>query len=314
MALHPVVEKMLDSVRKSGRPQLSEGTPAAARAVVAAGCAVFGKGPEVRAVSPLRIPTRDGSIAGRLYHPEGEAQGLIVYLHGGGWMIGALDDFDALARNLAARTCCALVLVDYRLAPENPFPAGLHDAQDTLVWAHGCIEELAGSEVPLVVAGDSSGANLAIVATLALKETVKPVLQVLFYPVTDMPSNTGSYRAYGSTDYPLTARDMHWFLSNYAGPDAAPDPRIAPMRAASLAGAPATWIATAEYDVLRDEGEAFAERLREERIAVQTRRYEGLAHGFARWMNLVNTASQALDDAAAAISAALLKSKSRPGA
>lgn len=307
MALHPVVAKMLAAVRASGRPQLADGTPAAARAVIAAGVAVFGKGPEVRTVSEFSIPGNSGSIGARLYHPRGKADGLIVYLHGGGWVVGALDDYDALARNLAVRSCCALLLVDYRLAPEHPFPAGLQDAQDAIVWANDCVGELVGRVVPLVVAGDSAGANLAIVANQALKDSVKPVLQVLFYPVTDIPAKTGSYEAYGSTDYPLTARDMEWFLDHYAGPNVTPDPRIAPMRAASLSGTPPTWLATAEYDVLRDEGEAFAARLRKEGIAVQSHRYEGLAHGFARWMNLVDTSSQALDDAAAAISVALGK-------
>lgn len=301
MPLHPVVVKMLEAVRLSGRPQLSEGTPAMARAIIAAGVAVFGKGPEVGKVSQLVIPTRDGSVAGRLFRPQTDAHGLIVYLHGGGWVVGALDDYDALARNLVARSGFALLLVDYRLAPEHPFPAGLHDAQDAIAWARSSLVEFAG--LPLVVAGDSAGANLAIVANLALKDTVKPALQVLFYPVTDMPARSGSYEAYGSTSYPLTARDMEWFLAHYAGPGAAPDPRIAPMLEPSLAGSPPSWIATAEYDVLRDEGEAYAERLLNEGIAVQARRYDGLAHGFARWMNLVDTSSQALDDAAAAISA-----------
>jgi acetyl esterase len=274
-----------------------------ARAIIAAGVAVFGKGPEVGKVSQLVIPTRDGSVAGRLFRPQTDAHGLIVYLHGGGWVVGALDDYDALARNLVARSGFALLLVDYRLAPEHPFPAGLHDAQDAIAWARSSLVEFAG--LPLVVAGDSAGANLAIVANLALKDTVKPALQVLFYPVTDMPARSGSYEAYGSTSYPLTARDMEWFLAQYAGQGAAPDPRIAPMLEPSLAGSPPSWIATAEYDVLRDEGEAYAERLLNEGIAVQARRYDGLAHGFARWMNLVDTSSQALDDAAAAISAVI---------
>ena len=266
-----------------------------ARAVIAAGVAVFGKGPGVGEVSDCVIPTRDGSVAGRLFRPQTGTQGLIVYLHGGGWVVGTLDDYDALARNLVARSGCALLLVDYRLAPEHPFPEGLHDAQDAIVWACNSLVEFAG--LPLVVAGDSAGANLAIVANLALKDTVKPALQVLFYPVTDMPARSGSYEAYGSTSYPLTARDMEWFLAHYAGPGAAPNPRIAPMRTPSLAGSPPSWIATAEYDVLRDEGDAYARRLQAAGIATVSRCASGMNHGFLKY-------AASIPEAAAAISGA----------
>ncbi len=297
---------MLEAMRQAGRPQLSDGSPADARALVAAGRAPLGRGPEVGAVSELSIATRAGSIPGRLFHPLDPASGLIVYVHGGGWVAGALDDFDAMARTLVARSACALLLVDYRLAPEHPFPAGLEDTEDAIRWAHAHCAELAGREVPLVVAGDSAGGNMVAVAAMALKDQVPLALQLLFYPVTDADTDTPSYRAYGA-DYGLTQQDMVWFLRHYAGDHPVSDPRLAPLRSADLSGAPATWLATAEYDVLRDEGEAFAARLSASGVAVEMRRYAGLAHGFARMMNLVDTADQALTDAAAAISRAVSK-------
>ena len=301
MPLHPTLVNMIEAIRQSGRPQLSDGSPEDARALVAATREALGRGPEVGSTSTLRIATRKGSIPGRLYQPVKAAQGLVVYFHGGGWVAGALDDFDALARTLASRSNCAVLLADYRLAPEHPFPAGLHDAEDTLLWASSQCAALLGKDLPLMVAGDSAGANLAIVATLSLKADVKPGLQVLFYPVTDDDTDTPSYLAYG-TDYPLTKNDMKWFFRHYAGGHATDDPRISPLRSSNLSCAPDTWIATAEYDVLRDQGEAFAESLIAAGVTVQMQRYAGMTHGFARMMNLVDTADQAISDAAAAMS------------
>jgi acetyl esterase len=301
MPLHPVLALMLEAGRLAGRPQLSDGTPADARLLVAAGRQALGAGPAVAAVREVSIATRAGSIPGRLFRPLTPAVGLIVYLHGGGWMIGALDDFDAFARTLAARSGCALLLVDYRLAPEYSFPAGLDDAEDAIRWAAAHCADLAGRSVPLIVAGDSAGANLAIVAALELRGQVKLAIQLLFYPVTDADTDTPSYRAYG-TDYFLTQKDMQWFFRHYAGEHPVTDPRIAPLRCNDLNGAPATWIATAEYDVLRDEGEVFAQRLLASGVPVHMHRYMGLSNGFARLMNLVDAADQALSDAAAAIS------------
>lgn len=300
MALHPVIKTMLEAIRQSGRPHLSDGSPDDARALVAAGRQALGSGPAVGAKSEVAIATRNGSIPGRLYRPVEPESGLIIFLHGGGWVVGALDDFDAMARVLAVRSGCALLMVDYRLAPEHPFPAGLHDAEDAIRWSAAHCVDLAGRTVPIVVAGDSAGANLAAVAALALRGEVKLALQLLFYPVTDCNTDTSSYRSFGS-DYPLTQKDMKWFFTQYSVEHPMTDPRIAPLRTIDLAGAPPAWIATAEYDVLRDEGEAFARRLSEAGVSVHLHRYVGMPHGFARMMNLVDIADQALNDATAAI-------------
>lgn len=297
MPLHPLLEKML---AQPGRPEISGGTPSDARAIVAASRAALGPGPDIGRVRDLQIPTRSGSIAGRLFRPAPPEQGVVVYLHGGGWLAGNLDDFDAVARTLAARSSCAVLLVDYRLAPEHPFPAGLEDAQDSLRWAAGLWQELSEIELPLIVAGDSAGANLSIAACMALRTELKLALQALVYPVTDADMRTASYQAYG-LGLPLTGKDMAWFFGHYAPQAQWLDPRISPLRTASLSGAPPAWIATAEYDVLRDEGEAFAARLEVDGVPVELRRYDGLTHGFIRMMNLVDSADAALSDMADAI-------------
>jgi acetyl esterase len=302
MALHPVVDTMLAAMRQSGRPAMAEGTPEAARATMAAARTAYGPGPAVGAVEELTIPTRSGPIPARLLHPAGEAAGLVVYLHGGGWVLGALDDFDHVARKLVVDSGCAVLMPDYRLAPEHPFPAGLEDAEDATRWAAA----QAGGK-PLVLAGDSAGANLATVAARMLRGQVPVAFQALIYPATDTDTRRPSYAAYGE-GLILTARDMAWFFHLYAPAALHADPRVAPLRAQDLHGLPPAFVATAEYDLLRDEGEAYAAALQAAGVTVTLRRHAGLPHGFARMFNLVDSAAAALAEAGAAIAAAVRRS------
>ncbi len=303
MPLHPVIEAMLAQMRKLGRPPLSAGTPAEARAMMAAARTVYGAGPAVGAVADITIPTRGGALPARLLMPEGAPAGMVVYLHGGGWALGALEDFDHVARALVAGSGCAVLMPDYRLAPEHPFPAGLEDAEDAVRWAAAAQPEFGGRALPLVLAGDSAGANLAAVVAQTLRGEVRPVLQVLIYPVTDCDVTRASYAEYGEGLILLT-RDMEWFFDLYAPAALHADPRIAPIRAASLAGLPPAHILTAEYDVLRDEGEDYAARLQAAGVPVALHRIDGLPHGFARMLNLVDTAKAAIAGCAAAIAEA----------
>ena len=297
MPLHPLIEKMLS---QPGRPEISAGSPSDARSVIAATRTVLGQGPEMVSVQDLQIPTRSGLIQARLFIPKEQPAGVVVYLHGGGWVVGGLDDFDTLARNIANRTDCAVLLVDYRLAPEFSFPAGLEDAEDSLRWADGLWPQFSKSRLPLIVAGDSAGANLAIVAVNALRSDIEVSLLALVYPVTDAPLRTESYETFGK-NLPLTSKDMLWFFEHYAHPSKWLDPRISPLQEKSFVGFPAVWLATAEYDVLRDEGEAFVRRLQSEGVSVELRRYEGVTHGFIRMMNLLDTANTALNDMSQAV-------------
>ncbi|CAN1574435.1 Aes Esterase/lipase [Paracoccaceae bacterium] len=300
MPLHPFFEKILAQAVALGRPALSAGTPTEARAVFAAMRGFLGPGPEVGAVSDLSLPTRGGSVGARLYRPEGAEAGLLVYLHGGGWVCGGLDDFDGLVRGLVHHSQCAVLSVDYRLAPEHPFPAGLNDAVDALIWAEANCGRLLGDTVPLSVGGDSAGGNLAISAAHSVRDQINLAAQVLFYPVTDCAMDSPSYQDFG-TGLPLTRADMAWFFRHYADPVRWADPEICPLRRPSLAGTPPTWIVSAEYDVLRDEAEAYAVRLASEGVAVEFQRATGMPHGFARMANHVDEAAEVLKQAGSAL-------------
>jgi acetyl esterase len=299
--LHPFVAAMLAKQKEAGAPALSAATPADARALVAAGRAALGPGPDMAQRRDLVVPTRSGTIPARLLVPHGSVAGLVVYAHGGGWVVGTIDDYEILGRELAARSGCAVLLPDYRLAPENPFPAGLHDVEDTLLWAAST--DLAGPGAPIVVAGDSAGANLATVATRRLWGQIAPVLQVLSYPVTDADTDSPSYREFAE-GLPLTRADMQWFYGHYAPEDIRATADVSPLRADDLSGMPPAVVVTAEYDVLRSEGEAYAEALSAAGAKVTTRRYAGVAHGFLRLHNHLDTAREAVLDIAAAVAEA----------
>lgn len=304
MALHPFVEAMIARQREAGAPALSDGTPADARALVAASRGALGPGPDMAESRDLTVPTRSGTIAARLLVPRGGVSGLIVYVHGGGWVVGTIDDFDTLGRELATRSGCAVLLPDYRLAPEHPFPAGLEDVEDVFAWAAGTVAGLVGTDVPLVVAGDSAGANLATVAARRLRGRVHPALQVLAYPVAAADLDTPSYRAFG-TGLPLTGRDMEWFFDHYVPAGDRESADVAPLRAGDLEGMPPALVITAEHDVLCSEGEAYAGLLAAAGTKVDLRRYPGVAHGFLRLHNHLDVAREAILDVSTAVTAAV---------
>ena len=293
MPLHPFIADLFDKMAQAGKPALSAGSPNDARALTRTSRAALGQGPEMLRVEELTIPTRSDHISARLYVPAEAVVGLIVYVHGGGWVVGEADDFDAMARTLAQRSRCALLLPDYRLAPEHPFPAGLEDVEDTLVWTAAHVSMLVGSGVSIVAAGDSAGGNLVAVATHSLAGQVQLVGQVLIYPVTDCDMTRSSYRDF-SQGMQLTRADMAWFLKHYAPSVLHTDPRISPLRQPARMNTPPTLVVTAEYDVLRDEGEAYARALADAGASVTTRRINGLPHGFIRMHNLVDAADVAL--------------------
>lgn len=280
MPLDPFFAALVEKQKAAGWPGFAAGSPGQARALVAAGRSLLGRGPTMADIRDIAVPARAGAVPARLFTPEGAQPGLTVYLHGGGWAIGALDDFDTLARELAERSKIPLLLPDYRLAPEHPFPAGLEDCEDALLWARA----QAGPGAPLTVAGDSAGANLATVALRRLGGRVRAAAQALVYPVVDCDFDRASYAAHG-TGLPLTRTDMEWFFGHYAAADRRADPDVSPLRAADLGGLPPTLIVTAECDVLCDEGAAYAARLAEAGVPATLRRLEGATHGFIRLHN-----------------------------
>jgi acetyl esterase len=264
------------------------------------GPSMFAPGDTVARVENRDIPGPGGPLGVRLYHGvEGAGLPIVVYFHGGGFVIGNLDTHDNICRCLARRAEALVVSVNYRLAPEAKFPAAVKDACAALAWVHRHAREIGGDAGRIAVAGDSAGGNLAAVTALHWRDH-GPALrhQLLLYPVTDWRADTESYQKYAQ-GYFLTWDMMNWYTRQYL-PDerAADDPRASPLRSRDLSGLPPATVITAEYDPLRDEGEAYARALRAAGVAVELHRWPGQIHGFASMLGAVGAADQALSTAA----------------
>jgi acetyl esterase len=305
--VHPQAQQILDGKAASGAPPLWEQTPDEARAGVEASNAMIPAGPAMESVRNIVIPSQAGGMPARLYSPSPDAPGVVVYYHGGGWVVGSLDGWDPSVRALAAASGCDVVSVDYRLAPEHAFPAAADDAYDALAWVASAESGLAAGR-PIVVAGDSAGGNLATVSALRARDAGGPAiaLQVLVYPVVDCDMDRRSYREYDGDNLILNRRDMAWFWDRYA-PDreSRVNPYAAPLRAASLADLPPAYLITAEHDPLRDEGFAYADRLRAARVPVEHRHYGSQIHAFFSFTGMLDDADKAVSEAGAAIRSAV---------
>jgi len=307
MALDPAAKTLIDQIAALGGPQLHEMTPVQARESFNA-MAVLGSEPiEVAEVGDRRIPGPDGEIPVRVYTPRA-ASGLplLVYFHGGGWVIGSLETHDRTCRALARAADCAIVAIDYRLAPEHKFPAAAEDCFAAFRWAVAHAAELGADARRVAVGGDSAGGNLAAVVSQMARDRggPTPVFQLLVYPVTDSRCESVSFRDNGE-GYFLTADSMRWFWEQYLrGSADAANPYASPAHAASLAGLPPALVITAEYDPLRDEGEAYAAALRGAGVSAETRRYDGMIHGFFGMGELLPQGDQAIAAAGEALRAA----------
>ena len=303
MAVDQATAALLEQMAASGLKPLQELTPAEARGRMAAVRGEQAPGPDMASVRDTRVRASGGFVPVRLLVPVERPRGVIVYYHGGGWVIGGLADFDKLGRLLAQRTGCAVLLVDYRLAPEYRFPTAVDDAWAALLWADSSRAELAGAPVPLIVAGDSAGGNLAAVVARWSAERGGPavLLQVLIYPVTDCDLESTSYL--DPANQLIVSRDaMEWFWNHYApDPEGRLHPDASPLRSASFAGLPPAVILTAEHDPLRDEGELYATRLVKAGVPVRHRRFGGQMHGFFTMVDALPGAAAGLDYVAAAI-------------
>lgn len=256
----------------------------------------------------ITVPVRGGSVAVRLYRPVDRAKlPLIVHFHGGGFVFCNLDTHEPLCRTLAAQSGCAVASVDYRLAPEHPFPVPLEDCYHATQWLATHAPELGVDAGRLAVAGDSAGGNLAIgVARLAgERRGARLRHQALIYPVTDAACDLPSWHELGQ-GYMLSRDWMQWAWECYV-PEAArrADPLASPLRARDLTDLPTTTILTADHDPLRDEAEAFAEKLRNAGVSVLARRYLGVIHGFASLPFATPLANRALADVAGDLRASL---------
>ncbi|MCT2582448.1 alpha/beta hydrolase [Actinophytocola gossypii] len=285
---------------------LTSTTAEGARARMEAGRTLLG-GPIVGGVDTrnLNLPVTDGTIPARLYEPDDLPAGspLLVYYHGGGWVIGGLDTHDGVCRYLATHANVRVLSVGYRLAPEYPFPAAADDAYAAFRYAAANAESLGADPSAIAVGGDSAGGNLTAVVCLdaVRRGGPRPVFQLLFYPATDPSVRRRSRDLFGDGFF-LTDDDMTWFIDHYC-PDvsARTDPRIAVLLADDLRGLPPAYIATAGFDPLRDEGNAFADRLREAGVPVVKRQHDDLIHGFVSFLSLGSRFREAVSEAAGAL-------------
>lgn len=302
MPLHPQAQEVIDATRALGLPPNHTVSPQEARANAAK--RPRGVGPEVGKVQDRSVPGPAGEVPVRIYTPEGDGPfPVLVWYHGGGWVVGNLDSADGTSRHLCAGSRCVVVSVDYRLAPEAKFPEPFDDCYYATVWASDHADELGGVPGVVAVGGDSAGGNLAAAVNIKAAETgdFRVSHQLLVYPVTDVKFDTGSYIDNG-TGYGLERVGMIWFWDQYlADPAQAEDPLAAPLQLSADFDdvddlAPALVI-TAEYDPLRDEGEAYARLLNEMGVPAETNRYDGMIHGFFNMASVMDTARVAMDDA-----------------
>jgi acetyl esterase len=292
--LHPQAVAHLQRLAAAGLPQLQDMTPEQARAMgEAASPLLTGPLPDGVEISEHRAPGAEGDITVRRYRVEGAISPApaLVWFHGGGWVVGSLDTYEVLCAHLALAGGCTVLSVDYRLAPEHPFPAAVEDCLAAARWVSGTAELLDVDRRRLALGGDSAGGNLATVVARHLKHLDPPFVgQLLVYPATEMGVENESTRAYGQDHY-LTVDGMRWFGDQYA-PDPADrlSPDASPLRADDLEGSPPAHILVASHDPLRDEGIAYAEQLTAQGVPAELRVVEGHLHGFLRWQAVIDAA------------------------
>jgi acetyl esterase len=315
MPLNPKIEQVLDMIARAKRPQLHDLTPQQARASYEKSAPILEiASAPMFSVEDLQVPTRDGAtIRARLYQPVepswAEPAPALVYYHGGGFTVGSVDTHDALCRMFARDGRCAVLSVDYRLAPEYKFPTAVDDAFDALSWLHAHAAEYGVDAARLAVGGDSAGGTLATVcAVLAREAGIELVLQLLIYPGATGYQQTDSHSRLAN-GFLLSGDTIQWFFNQYVRDKSDRDDwRFAPLdgkrNAPDFSGLAPAWIATAEYDPLSDEGDAYAEKLRAAGNQVALKRYPGMIHEFFKMGGFVPDVAEAHADAAAALRAA----------
>jgi acetyl esterase len=313
-ALHSEMGVILRAARLIGETSLTGyGTVEAARARYS-GWSASGAGPPLplARVERLEIPGPAGPMAARLYDRDGAPtdsapRPLLVYIHGGGWVIGDLDTHDSLCRFLAAASGVPVIAPAYGLAPERPYPGPVQDARAAYDWVAANAEALRVDPARIAIGGDSAGGNMATVICRQLRDEggPAPAMQLLLYPIADDVETWASREAFGE-GLLLTARDMDWFREHYlSDPETIAQPDVSPFQAEDLSGLAPVYIATAGFDVLRDEGEAYARKLRDHGTTVAHRRHPGLVHGFGQMTEVSRTARAAMFEAAGALRMAL---------
>ena len=301
MPVDPQIQALLDM--GTGVPATNTLSVAAARTQYEARIALMAQAADIATVTERTVQGPGGDLKLRVYRPLGQGPfPLLVFFHGSGFVLCSLDTHDGMCRNLCAGAQCVVVSVDYRLAPEHKFPAGLNDCVFATSWVSEHAAELGGDAGRIIVGGDSAGGNLAAATALRIRDEGGPPLlgQLLIYPVTDYHTpGTPSYSE-NADGYGLTRDTMVWFWDHYlSDPAKAAEPYASPLRARDLSRLPAALVVTAEYDPLRDEGEYYTAKLRAAGTAATTSRWDGMNHGFFFWVGRVDKAGAAMAESCA---------------
>jgi acetyl esterase len=312
MTFDPDVQIILDMIRLAGRPPFETLTPDEARQAYTASRAVLAPEPQLVAETrDLACPGPHGDIPLRYYRPFGtEAGGVLpalVYFHGGGWLLGGLGSHDTTCRHFANAARCAVVSVDYRMAPEHKFPAAVDDSEAATRWIIAHASALGIDPARVAVGGDSAGGNLAAVLALLARDRTLPPLafQLLIYPATDMAMTTVSSQTITQA-VPLTSKSMKWFIDHYMrGAGDITDWRASPARAADLSGTAQALVLTCTCDPLRDEGIEYARRLEREGVRVTHLHFSDQIHGFMSMGRIIRAAGVAIDMMAGVLGKAL---------
>jgi acetyl esterase len=308
MALHPQAKALLDMLASAGGPPIEQLPLAEARAVRSQMLEAGGPEQPVAEVQNRSVPGLGGPIAVRVYRPaKNQTLPALVFFHGGGFVICNLDTHDRQCRALANASGCAVISVDYRLAPEHKYPAAVEDAYAAAKYVAEHAAEFGVDANRIAVGGDSAGGNLATVVSLLSRDRGGPRLkfQLLIYPVVDFYDQSPSMQQYSEGHF-LTREGMDWFTTSYLpNHEAGLEPSASPMNAKDFQGLPPAMILTAECDPLRDQGEAYARKLQSAGVTVEVKRYKGMFHPFFQFAAVLDTAKIAIADAAAALRGAL---------
>jgi acetyl esterase len=306
MTLDPQVEAHLERLAGTGFADLHKLPREQVRAGMRRMSGALGRPESVAQVEDRVIRTATGDFSIRLYHPApDQIRPVIVFFHGGGFVLGDLDTHDGLARALANAAGAVVVSVDYPLAPENKYPAARNAAYAATKWVADHAAEVRGDASRLAVAGDSAGGNLAAVVALMARDAGLPEItfQLLIYPDLDFRRSNKSIREFAGKWGNISREAQNWFMDHYLNHEGEKlDPLVSPVLAANLAGLPRTFVITAEYDALRDEGEEYGRLLQGAGVDAVVRRYDGMIHEFLRWP--FDGSRQALQDATDALRAA----------
>ncbi|HEY0518589.1 MAG TPA: alpha/beta hydrolase [Ilumatobacteraceae bacterium] len=307
MPLDPQVQSLLAEMQSQGSPPIHMLSVDDARTVSEQMSALAGEPIDVGSVRTITIPVDGDEIDARVYTPEGDGpHPVVMFFHGGGWVICSLDTHDNVARAICRDADAVVVSVDYRMAPEHRFPTAAHDCFAATKWVAENAASLDADATRLAVCGDSAGGNLSAVVSQMARDAGGPaiVYAALIYPAVDMTRKGGSLDE-NASGYFLETDGMEWFMNHYIAEEDKSDTKASPLLHSSLAGLPDCFVATCEYDPLRDEGEAYADALRANGVHAEHKRYDGLIHGVANMTGVLDGGRQLVADVSSHLRAAL---------